>query len=110
MHLPTSITILTATLLTLTTSLTVAAAAATDLGIEKTHTVECTRKTVKGDTIHVHYRGTLAGDDGSEFDSSYKRGVPLTFPLGRGRVIKGSVFFFISFHLHIKFTLKVSKG
>ncbi len=37
------------------------------------------------DTVTVNYRGTLM--DGSEFDSSYKRGEPATFPLGG--VIKG---------------------
>jgi FKBP-type peptidyl-prolyl cis-trans isomerase FkpA len=31
--------------------------------------------------VRVHYRGTLA--DGREFDSSYKRNAPATFPLGR---------------------------
>jgi len=35
--------------------------------------------------VTVHYRGTLI--DGTEFDSSYKRGMPATFPLNR--VIKG---------------------
>ena len=33
------------------------------------------------DTVKVHYRGTLA--DGTEFDSSYKRGQPASFPLNR---------------------------
>ena len=32
------------------------------------------------DNVKVHYRGTLP--DGREFDSSYKRGAPATFPLG----------------------------
>ncbi|MDX2267027.1 MAG: FKBP-type peptidyl-prolyl cis-trans isomerase [Bryobacter sp.] len=31
------------------------------------------------DTVKVNYRGTLT--DGTEFDSSYKRGVPASFPL-----------------------------
>lgn len=33
------------------------------------------------DTVEVHYRGTLI--DGTEFDSSYKRGETLSFPLNR---------------------------
>ena len=33
------------------------------------------------DTVRVNYRGTLA--DGKEFDSSFKRGTPATFPLNR---------------------------
>ena len=32
------------------------------------------------DNVKVHYRGTLP--NGTEFDSSYKRGAPATFPLG----------------------------
>lgn len=32
------------------------------------------------DTVTVHYRGTL--EDGTEFDSSYKRGQTISFPLG----------------------------
>jgi peptidylprolyl isomerase len=41
---------------------------------------------VRGQTVSVNYRGTLA--NGKEFDSSYGRG-PFRFPLGGGRVIKG---------------------
>ena len=37
------------------------------------------------DTVSAHYAGRLI--DGSEFDSSYKRGEPLTIPVGG--VIKG---------------------
>ena len=37
------------------------------------------------DSVTVHYKGTLT--DGTPFDSSYDRGVPLSFPLNR--VIKG---------------------
>lgn len=37
------------------------------------------------DTVVCNYRGTLV--DGTEFDSSYKRGQPATFPVGQ--VIKG---------------------
>jgi len=32
------------------------------------------------DTVTLHYAGTLV--DGTEFDSSYRRGQPATFPLG----------------------------
>lgn len=36
---------------------------------------------VATDLVKVHYRGTLS--DGREFDSSYKRGQPASFPLDR---------------------------
>lgn len=40
-----------------------------------------------GQTAVVHYVGTLT--NGTKFDSSVDRGTPFSFPLGRGRVIKG---------------------
>jgi FKBP-type peptidyl-prolyl cis-trans isomerase FklB len=42
-------------------------------------------KPAAADTVTVNYRGTLI--NGTEFDSSYKRGEPATFPVGG--VIKG---------------------
>ena len=41
----------------------------------------------KGDTIKVHYTGTLT--DGTEFDSSHKRNEPLQFNAGEGQMIPG---------------------
>src|SRR5688572_23664454 len=40
----------------------------------------------RGDTVHVHYRGTLA--DGSEFDTSAGSD-PIRFTIGAGEVIPG---------------------
>ena len=44
-------------------------------------------KVESGNTISVHYRGTLS--DGTEFDNSYDRGEVLTFQVGGGQMIPG---------------------
>jgi FKBP-type peptidyl-prolyl cis-trans isomerase len=41
----------------------------------------------RGATVTAHYDGKLL--DGTPFDSSYTRGVPITFQVGVGQVIKG---------------------
>ena len=68
-------------ILTLLPLLSTAAEVTTEHLLQKT----CTRRTTTGDSISVHYRGTLAAD-GSEFDASYNRGTPLGFVVGRGQV------------------------
>ena len=67
----------------LSTALLAAAPAETlPSGVKVTHTVDGTGPNPKAsDAVKVHYRGTLA--NGTEFDSSYKRGQPATFPLSR---------------------------
>lgn len=55
-------------------------------GLQYKVITEGTGKTPKAtDTVKVHYEGTLI--NGTVFDSSYKRGEPIEFPLNR--VIKG---------------------
>ena len=70
--------------LTLVSASVFAAAPAETLpsGVKVTHTKDGTGSNPKAsDSVKVHYRGTLA--NGTEFDSSYKRGTPATFPLSR---------------------------
>ena len=58
----------------------------TDSGLQY-EVIESTigQKPSANDTVRVHYEGTLI--DGTVFDSSYKRGEPISFPLNG--VIKG---------------------
>ena len=67
----------------LSTALLAAAPAETlPSGVKVTHTLVGSGVNPKAsDAVKVHYRGTLA--NGTEFDSSYKRGQPATFPLSR---------------------------
>ncbi|HDR9103605.1 TPA: FKBP-type peptidyl-prolyl cis-trans isomerase [Burkholderia vietnamiensis] len=51
-------------------------------GVRVEHTVKGNGPTPTVDsTVTVNYRGTFASN-GAEFDSSYKRGKPTSFPLG----------------------------
>ena len=56
-----------------------------------------------GQEVIAHYDGRLL--DGTPFDSSYERGVPLTFRLGTGAVIKGWDEAFLTMHRGEKRTL-----
>ena len=86
MRLPT---VAAATALLATTTLTSAQHFYGGLLVETTHHAvpECVRHSKAGDTLSMHYRGTLASN-GAEFDSSHGRG-PFTFKLGAGEVIEG---------------------
>ncbi|EIN11404.1 hypothetical protein PUNSTDRAFT_98498 [Punctularia strigosozonata HHB-11173 SS5] len=84
-------------LFTFLTGLLVAAAGASaeapqppeDLVIDKTYVPEdCPVKSANGDTIRVHYTGTLFSN-GNKFDSSHDRNSPLPLRLGAGQVISG---------------------
>ncbi|KAJ1483233.1 hypothetical protein T484DRAFT_1623107 [Baffinella frigidus] len=61
----------------------------------------------KGDTLQMHYKGTLQ-KDGSKFDASYDRGTPFVFTIGVGQVIKGWDEGVMKMSLGEKATLNVS--
>jgi FKBP-type peptidyl-prolyl cis-trans isomerase len=56
-----------------------------------------------GDEVICNYAGRLL--DGTEFDSSYRRGTPFTFRLGTGAVIRGWDEAFLTMHKGEKRTL-----
>ncbi|KAF8058021.1 hypothetical protein FPV67DRAFT_1676876 [Lyophyllum atratum] len=61
----------------------------TELVIETTFKPEeCIVTAAKGDSIMVHYTGTLFAN-GQKFDSSHDRNSPLPLTLGIGQVIRG---------------------
>lgn len=58
----------------------------TELGIEDL-TVGTGEEAKEGDTVEVHYVGTL--EDGTQFDSSRDRDETFSFTIGEGYVIQG---------------------
>jgi len=79
----------------------------TKLQIDTTYKPEvCTVTAQKGDSIKVHYTGTLY-ENGQKFDSSLDRGQPLPLTLGVGQVIKGWDDGLIGMCLHEKRTLTI---
>jgi FKBP-type peptidyl-prolyl cis-trans isomerase 2 len=46
-------------------------------------------KVKNGHTVTVHYKGTLPEEDNVEFDSSQRRGQPIEFEVGGGRMLPG---------------------
>lgn len=60
----------------------------TDSGLRLLQLAEGTgAAAASGDRVTVHYLGCLT--DGTKFDASHDRAEPITFVLGRGRVIQG---------------------
>lgn len=64
-----------------------AVTAPTELVVETLSEGTGDRVSANGDSLSVHYVGTLLS--GTKFDSSRDRGTPFTFTLGAGQVIRG---------------------
>jgi FKBP-type peptidyl-prolyl cis-trans isomerase len=62
----------------------------------------------RGNTVRVHYVGTL--EDGTVFDSSVARGEPLAFTLGKGEVIRGWDEGVVGMHVGAKRRLVIPPG
>ena len=87
-----TLSIVSASILTMTDEATAQAPVTTSSGLQMIDTQAGTGAQPKaGQTAVVHYTGYLfdKGAKGKKFDSSVDRGQPFEFPVGAGRVIKG---------------------
>ena len=75
---------------------------------KKKKTTKATTTTVtKGDTVELHYVGTL--DTGEQFDSTYDRGAPVKVEVGNGLLIKGFDKALVGMEIGKKSTVKIGK-
>lgn len=64
-------------------------------------------KVKKDDTVKVHYTGKL--NNGEVFDSSVKRGEPIEFKVGDGKIIPGFENGIIDMEVNEKKTIEIAK-
>ena len=79
-------------------------------GKEKEKKKKQRKYAVTGDKVCIHYIGTFHNGEqhGHEFDNSYKRGQPLWFVVGKGKVIRGWDLAIPKLSLHSKAKLYIS--